>query len=87
MVTFEKLRKVKDYTTGRLLDYFYFKNYYKIIATYLVKQQALDSDPKVIQQVNFTGYLDQVGLRSMNFIIEEAKETNLDFSKGTVKVL
>ena len=42
---------------------------------------------KAIQQVNFTGYLNRVEGTTMFFIIEEAKETNLDFSKGTVKVL
>ena len=47
-----------DYTTGCLLDYNYFDNYYKMIAIDLSKQQALDADPKVIQQINFTGNLD-----------------------------
>ena len=40
-----------DYTTGRLLDYAYFKKYYKMIATDLSKQQALDANPKAIQQI------------------------------------
>ena len=43
-----------DYTTGCLLDYRYFKDYYKMIAIDLSKQQALDADPKAIQQINFT---------------------------------
>ena len=47
-----------DYTTGCLLDYNYFKNYYKMIATDLSKQQALDADPKAIQQIHFTGNLE-----------------------------
>ena len=38
-----------DYTTGCVLDYNYFNNYYKMIATDLSKQQALDPDPKAIQ--------------------------------------
>ena len=37
-----------DYTTGCLLDYSYFKNYYKVIAIDLSKQQALDADPRAI---------------------------------------
>ena len=41
------------YTTGFLLDYTYFKNY-QMIAIDLIKQQALDADPKAIQQINFT---------------------------------
>ena len=76
-----------DYTTGCLLDYIYFKKYYKMIAVDLSKQQALDADPKAIQQINFTANLDRAGNTTMFFIIEEAKETVLDFSQGTVKVL
>ena len=76
-----------DYTTGCLLDYPYFKKYYKLIIIYLSKQQKLDADPKAMQQINFTGNLDRAEDATMFFIIEEAKETVLDFSKGTVKVL
>ena len=76
-----------DYTTGCLLDYLYFKNYYKLIAIDLSKQQKLDTDPKAIQQINFTGNLSRAEGSTMLFIIEEAKETVLDFSKKTVKVL
>ena len=76
-----------DYPTGCLIDYPYFKNYYKLIAKDLSKQQKLGADPKSIQQVKFTGNLDQAGITQMFFIIEEAKEIVLDFSKGTIKVL
>ena len=76
-----------DYTTGCLLDYPYFKDHYKMIAIDLSKQQALDADPRAIQQINFTANLDRAGNTTMFFIIEEAKETVLDFSQGTVKVL
>ena len=74
--TFENIRKSAtgqgdDYTTGCLLDCPYFKENYKMIAIDLSKQQALDVDPRAIQQINFTA----------------AKETVLDFSQGTVKVL
>ena len=49
-----------DYdTTGRGLDYNYFNKYYKMIAIDLNKQQPLDTDPKAIQQINFTGDLNQ----------------------------
>ena len=58
-----------------------------MIAIDLSKQQALVDDPKVIQQINFTGNLNQRGGATMFFIIEEAKETILDFSQGTVNVL
>ena len=78
-----------DYTTGCLLDNFYFKDYYKMIVTDLSKQQAFDADPKAIQQINFTGILgwDPVANTTMFFIIEEAKETVLDILQGTVKVI
>ena len=58
-----------------------------MIAVDLSKQQALDADPKAIQQINFTANLDRAGNTTMFFIIEEAKETVLDFSQETVKVL
>ena len=91
-VTYENIRKIAtgqgdDYTTGCLLDYIYFKNYCKMIAVDLSKQQALDADPKAIQQINFTANLDRAGNTRIYFILEEAKETVLDFSQGTVKVL
>ena len=53
----------------------------------LSKQQELDADPRAIQQINFTANLDRAGNTTMFFIIEEAKETFLDFSEGAVKVL
>ena len=62
-VMYENIRKTAtgrgdDYTTGCLLDYIYFKNYYKIIAVDLSKQQALDADPTAIKQINFTANLE-----------------------------
>ena len=91
-VTYENIRKIAtgqgdDYTTGCLLDYSYFKDTYKMIAVDLSKQQALDADPRAIQQINFTANLDRAGNKRVYFILEEAKETILDFSQGTVKVL
>ena len=55
-----------------------------MIAIALSRQQALDYDPKAIQQINFAGNLEQQA--TIFFLIEEAKETVLDFSKGTVQV-
>ena len=74
-------------TTGCLLDYPYFIDHYKMIAVDLSKQQALDADPRAIQQINFTANLDRIGNTIMFFIIEEAKETVLNFSQGAVKFL
>ena len=58
-----------------------------MIAIDLSKQEALDADPRAIQQINFTANLDRDGNTTMFFIIEEAKESVLDFSQGAVKVL
>ena len=58
-----------------------------MIATYLSRQQALDADPKVIQQITFTANLERQGNTTMFFVTEEAKETILDFPQETVKVL
>ena len=84
-ITYDNIRKIAtgkgdDYTTGCLLDYPYFTDT-------LSKPQALDADPRAIQQINFTANLDRVGNTRVYFILEEAKETILDFSQGTVKVL
>ena len=92
IVTNENIRKIAigqgdDYTTGCLLDCSYFAGTYKMIAVDLSKQQALDADPRAIQQINFTANLDRAGNTRVYFILEEAKETILDFSQGTVKVL
>ena len=84
--TYEKIRKTvtgqrEDYTTGFLLDYSYFKDNYKMIAIDLSKQQALDANPRAIQQINFTANLDRVENTTMFFINEEAKETVWTFHK------
>ena len=53
-----------------------------MIAIDLSKQQVLDAYPRAV-----TAILDRAGNTTMLFIIEEAKETMLDFSQGSVKVL
>ena len=58
-----------------------------MIAVDLSKQQALDADPKSIQQINFKANLDTDGNTRLYFILEEAQETVFEFSQGTVKVL
>ena len=50
-------------------------------------QQAPYADPKAIQQTNLTGNIDRKKDTTIFFITEESKETVLDFSQGTVKVL
>ena len=63
------------------------KENYNMISIALSKQQALDGDRRVILQISITANVDRLGNTTMFFIIEEAKETVLDFSQGTVKVL
>ena len=58
-----------------------------MIAINLSKQQAVDADLNAIQQINFTVNLDKAGNTKIVFIIEDAKETILDFSQGTVRIL
>ena len=91
-----KTRKIaigqeNDSTNGCLFDYNYFNNYYKMVAIDLSKRQALDADPRTIQQITFTGNLNQGedvnDITAIFFIIEEVKENILIFSQGTVKVL
>ena len=91
-VTCENIRKIAtgqrdDYATGCLLDHPYFKDNYKMIPVDVSKQQALDADPRAVQQINFTANIDRDGNTRIYFILEESKETILDFSQGTVKVL
>ena len=63
LITYNNIRQIAtgqgdDDTTSCLLDYNYFKKYYKMIAINLSKQQALDADPKPIQQIKSTGNLE-----------------------------
>ena len=91
-LTYENSRQISTcqgdhYTTGFLLGYIYFKNNYKIIAVDLSKQQALDADPKAIQQINVNENFDRARNTRFYFILEEAKETVFEFLQGAVKVL
>ena len=62
-----------------------FQTYYKLIATYLSKQQKLDApeldDPKVMQWINFTGNLDRAEDSTMFFIVEKSKRESFRFFK------
>ena len=70
-----------------MLDYTYFKTYYKMIAIDLSKKQALDADPTAIQQINFTGNLDRARNTRFYFILEEVKDIIFEFSQGIINVL
>ena len=58
-----------------------------MIAIDLSRQNELDADPRAIQQINFTANLDREENTAIFFIIEEAKESIIKFSQGTVKGL
>ena len=61
------------------------KKNYKLIAADISKQKALDADSRAIWQIIFTGKTNnQI---SIYYILEQSKETTLEFSKGTTKVL
>ena len=92
LITSDNIQKIpigqgNDYMNGCLLDYNYFDNYCKMIVIDLSEKQAFDADPKAMQQIYFTANLDRAWNKTVFSIIEEAKETILDFSQGTVKVL
>ena len=79
-----------DYTTGCLLEIVYFEKYYRLIAVDLSKQKALDADSRAIQQIIFTGKIKATEENTrviIYYIIAKSKETILEFSKGTTKVL
>ena len=80
-----------EYTTGNLLDYDYFKKYYKLIAIDLSKQYVLLENEDLIQHINFIGRLDinaANGVSANVFIIIEKKEnTILEFSQNFANVL
>ena len=91
-VTYENIRKIAtgkgdDHTTGCFLDYTCFRDNYKTIAVDFSRQQTLDADPRAVQQINFTANLDRADHIRVYFILEESKETKLNFAQGTVNVL
>ena len=63
-----------------LLDYYYMKNHYRLIAVDLSRQKELDADPKSIQQIEFVGQLKKLNaddnVKSMFIftILEKIKE-------------
>ena len=52
----------------------------------LSKQKALHADPKAIQETIFTDEAPNNTIR-VYYILEQSKETILEFAKGTAKVL
>lgn len=69
-----------------MLDYAFFKKNYKLIAIDISKQ-ALNADPKLIQESDSMGNIESAENTIMSLIIKEVRETIFDLSKRTVKVL
>ena len=92
---YDEIRKIStgqgdDYTTGCLLDFAYFEKNYRLIAADLSKQKVLDADPRVIQQIIFTGKIKATVANTriiICYILEKSKEKMIEFSKGTTNVL
>ena len=68
-----------------MLDYDYFKKYYKLIAIDLSKQQILQENEDLIQQINFIGRIDEAA--NIFIIIEKKEQTILEFSQNFADVL
>ena len=74
-----------EYTTGNLLECDYFKKYYKLIAIDLSKQQVLQENEYLFQQINFIGRLEQAA--NVFIIIEKKENTILEFSQNFASVI
>ena len=74
-----------EFTTGNLLDYDYFKKHYKLIAIDLSKQQVLQENEDLIQQINFSGRLEEAA--NVFIIIEKKENTILKFSQNLANVI
>ena len=74
-----------EYTTGNLLDYDYFKKHYKLITIDLSKQQVLQENEDLIQQINFIGRLENAA--NVFIIIEKKENTILKFSQNRANVI
>ena len=73
-----------DCTTGNLLDFAYYKENYRLIATDLSKQTKI-KDP---QQIYFIGKIENENNGvTIFFIIEKSEETTFEFSQNSVRIL
>ena len=79
------ISRKNEYTTGNLLDYDYFKKHYELIAIDLSKQQVLQENEDLIQQINFIGRLTEAA--NVFIIIEKKENTILEFSQNLANVI
>ena len=71
-----------EYITGNLLDYDYFKKYYKLIAIDLSKQQVLQESEDLMQQI-----IGRLEAAVVFIIIEKKEHIILEFSQNFANVL
>ena len=74
-----------EFTAGNLLDYDYFKKHYKLIAIDLSKQQVLQENEDLIQQINFIGRLGNA--TNVFIIIKKRENIILEFSQNLANVI
>ena len=84
---FEKVIEMSnnnDYTTGNSLDFAYYRENYRLIATELSKQTKIN-DP---QQINFIGKVENENNGVTIFlIIENTEKTTFEFSQNSVNII
>ena len=82
---YEKIIDISRNTTSNLLDYDYFKKHYKLIAIDLSKQQVLQENEDLSQQINFIGNLEEAA--NVFIILEKKENTILEFSRNLANVI
>ena len=85
-ITYENVIKIAtgqgdDYATGCTLDYAYITDNYKLIPVDLCKQQALNADPKAVQQINFTANLEMQEIEESFSFLKKQKKLSQTFHK------
>ena len=82
-----EITRNSEYNTANLLDYEYFRKFYRLIAIDLSKQHELEKeeDEDIRQQINFIGRLE--GDAAIFFIIEKKEKTTIEFSQNSANVL
>ena len=88
MKTYYNIQKITTgqldhYTTGCWLDYNYFKKHFSLIVIDLIRQKALDSNPKAIQQINCTANLGGANNRVIFSFSKKKKKKHFRFPQGT----
>ena len=74
-----------EFTTGNFLDYDYFRKYYKLIAIDSSKQQVLQENEDLIQQINFIEKSEEAA--NVFIIIEKKENTILEFLQNLANVI